>query len=72
MHVYMNGLPTLPGLRSLEVACRAPAGLSLYEFEQTERAVRILSRGRIDRPTEGWISLENMDSGYRYVRPGLV
>ena len=32
-------------------------------------------RGRIDRPVAGWISLENMDTGFRWarrVRTGLV
>ncbi len=37
-----------------------------------ENPVRSLFRGRIDKPVAGWISLENLDTGFRWVRSGLV
>ena len=50
MHVYMNGPPTLPGLRNLEVACCTLAGLSLYEVKQTESGSQNIVPGTYHQP----------------------
>ena len=47
-----------------------------FPFMNSSRCVRrvfiILSRGRIDEPVAGWISLECLDTGLRWVRTGSV
>ena len=58
-----------PGLRNLKVACCTLTGLSLYESSRRRDGCQNIARGRIDRPVEGWISLEEMDGGFRLVRP---
>ena len=47
-------------------------GAEVRVVEVVHRAGLMRVRGRIDQPVAGWISLENMDNGFRWVRTGLV
>ena len=47
-------------------------GTAVHVVEVVTRDDLRRVRGRIDRPEVGWISLQNMDDGSRWVRPGLV
>ena len=47
-------------------------GTAVHVVEVVRRDDQGRVRGRIDRPVAGWISLENLDDGSRWVRPGLV
>ena len=53
MYVYMNGLPTLPSLQNLEVVCRTPAGLPLYEDKQTDSGCQNRIPGTYRQPGGG-------------------
>ena len=61
-------------LAILELACREPLrGLNYISMRADgEIPVRSLFRGRIDKPVAGWISLENLGTGFRWACPGLV
>ena len=47
-------------------------GTAVHVVEVVRRDDLRRVRGRIDSPVAGWISLENIDTGFRWVRTGLV
>ena len=47
-------------------------GTAVHVVEVVRRDDLRRVRGRIDQPVAGWISLENLDTGFRWARPGSV
>ena len=45
-----------------------PRGAAVRVVEVVVRPDLQRVRGRIDQPQDGWVSLENLRSGYRWVR----
>ena len=53
--------------RNSTVLTRLDPGTAVHVVEVVRRDDLRRVRGRIDNPVAGWISLENMDTGFRWI-----
>lgn len=69
LHAWNPGFRENAGGRNATVITDLDPGTALHLVEVVCRNDLGRVRGRIDQPMAGWISMENVDTSFRWVRP---